>query len=48
MSGKPYLTEKGRAIDIVCLDFNKPFATVSYNILMNKLSLYGLDEQTVR
>lgn len=42
------LTKKGRAVDIVYLDLNKAFATVSYKNLMNKLSLCGLDDQTVR
>ncbi|GAB0178858.1 mitochondrial enolase superfamily member 1 [Grus japonensis] len=40
--------KKGRAVDIVYLDFSKDFVTVSHKILIKKLTKNGLDEQTVR
>lgn len=42
------LTDKGRAVDIVYLDFDKVFNTVSHKVLVNKLIKYGLDEQRVK
>jgi len=42
------LVDKRRAVDIVCLDFSKAFDTVSRKIVIDKLLIYGLDEQTVR
>ncbi|GAB0203674.1 mitochondrial enolase superfamily member 1 [Grus japonensis] len=36
--------DKGRAVDVVYLDFSKAFDTVSYNILVSKLRKCGLDE----
>ncbi|GAB0206675.1 mitochondrial enolase superfamily member 1 [Grus japonensis] len=45
MSG---LVDEGRAVDIVLLDFRKAFDPVSHKILIEKLLMYGLDEQTVR
>ena len=35
-------------MDVVCLDFNEAFDTVSHKILKEKLVKYGLDEWTVR
>ncbi|KAK4810957.1 hypothetical protein QYF61_013365 [Mycteria americana] len=43
----PGLVDEGRAVDIVYLDFRKAFDPVSHKILMEKLLMYGLDEQTV-
>ena len=40
--------DEGRAMDVVYLDFNKAFATVSHNILLEKLRKHGLDEWSVR
>jgi len=34
-------------VDVVCLDFSKPFDTVSHNILIGKLRKCGLDEWSV-
>jgi len=42
------LVDKGRAVDIVCLDFRKAFYTVFHKILIDKLLICGLDEQTMR
>jgi len=36
---------KGKATDIVYLDFEKIFNTVSYKILTEEMLMYGLDEQ---
>jgi len=35
-------------VDVVYLDFSKPFYTVSHNILLGKLRKCGLDEWLVR
>jgi len=42
------LVDERRAAGIVCLDFRKDFDTVSQNIFIDKLLMYGVDEQTVR
>lgn len=36
--------DKERALDIVYLDYRKVFNTVSLNILVGKLRMFGLDE----
>lgn len=38
----------GRAVDIVCFNVGKVFDPVFPNILINKLTVYGLDEWEVR
>jgi len=40
--------DEGRAVDVVYLDFNKAFDTVSHDILLGKLRKCGLDEWSVR
>jgi len=40
--------DEGRAVDVVYLDFNKAFDTVSHNILLGKLRKCGLDEWSVK
>lgn len=39
---------KDREVDVVSLDFRKAFDNMSYNILVDKLLLYGLDKRTVK
>ncbi|PKU38185.1 reverse hypothetical protein [Limosa lapponica baueri] len=42
------LLDKGKAVDIVYLDFRKAFDTVPHTILVEKLASHGLDEHTIR
>lgn len=42
------LVNKGRVVNIVCLDFRKAFDTISHEILIYKMLLYGLDKETER
>ncbi|KAF4798796.1 RNA-directed DNA polymerase from mobile element jockey-like protein [Turdus rufiventris] len=41
------LLDAGKAVDVVCLDFNKAFNTVSHSILLEKLAACGLDRSTL-
>ncbi|KAK4811277.1 hypothetical protein QYF61_023329 [Mycteria americana] len=42
------LVDEGKAVDVVYLDFNKAFDTVSHGILLEKLAAHGLDGCTLR
>ena len=40
------MVDEAKAVDIVYLDFSKAFSTASYNMVVEKLIKYGLEEQT--
>jgi len=41
------LVDEGKAVDVVYIDFNKAFYTVSHSILLDKLAVNGLDGCTL-
>jgi len=42
-----HLVDEGEAVDVIYLDFNKAFDTVSHSILLEKLVVRGLDGSTL-
>jgi len=39
--------DKGKAADVICLDFSKAFERVPHNILLSKLGVCGFDRWSV-
>jgi len=42
-SGLASLVDKGKAVDVIHVDFSKAFDTVPHSILLEKLAAHGLD-----
>ena len=41
------LVDKGKAVDVVYLDFSKAFGTIPHSILLEKPAAHGLDGSTL-
>lgn len=48
MVSKLLWMRKGRAVDVVFINFSKDFVTVSHDIFTEKMKKYGLDKRKVR